>query len=521
MSASPQRSPIPGKFNRYHDDHVLQSVVSGLLPRKANQWAEQQLTLIGEGYDRAVENVAQRLDEHPPTLRHCDPCGNRIDEIDVHPLARDLKAAIFGSGFIGKYREPLATKQLGSYTETVKAAEGFMIAQLDAGQYLAAGLTDACAYAIETYGSQGQKDTLLPHLLSLNPSERWESGLYVVEKGAGSDLGAIKAIANPYQEQVQLFGEKWFCGNVGAELILVLARVDDRKPTTDGLGLFLMRRHTQEGKLNGERVLRLKSTMGLRSLPVGEVILDGAIGEPLGDVDKGFMYTVDLLNILRLHSSVAALGITRRAFAECLDWCLTRRSFGHPLSTRPMVRVALSQMAVELEAALQLVMHTALYRGRTLHGRASIQEGKLLRVLTPLVKYSTALLAQRTSARALDLLGGNGYERLAPGKVMSGRSGASCLGRFTNMMILDVFRSLRRQNTVEQFFDFIESYGSDERLVAATKELKNTISNIDLGRNPQTAWCRLWCDRAVEVLQGTLLVGAPAMSAQKLWQSII
>ncbi|MGQ9411188.1 acyl-CoA dehydrogenase family protein [Mycolicibacterium gilvum] len=62
--------------------------------------------------------------------------------------------------------------------------------------------------------------------------------------------------------QWRLTGEKWFASNVGADLIVTLARVNPDVPGTKGLAMFLVPRIRHDGTPNGVSIRRLKDKMG-------------------------------------------------------------------------------------------------------------------------------------------------------------------------------------------------------------------------------------------------------------------
>ena len=58
-------------------------------------------------------------------------------------------------------------------------------------------------------------------------------------------------------------GEKWFCSNANAELILMTARYDSNSEGTKGLGLFLVPRNLPDGSRNHYSLRRLKENLVL------------------------------------------------------------------------------------------------------------------------------------------------------------------------------------------------------------------------------------------------------------------
>jgi alkylation response protein AidB-like acyl-CoA dehydrogenase len=68
---------------------------------------------------------------------------------------------------------------------------------------------------------------------------------------------ATKATKSPNSEW-EIYGEKWFCSNADANLILITARYDEVISGTKGLGLFLVPAILENGERNKYSIRRLK-----------------------------------------------------------------------------------------------------------------------------------------------------------------------------------------------------------------------------------------------------------------------
>ena len=129
----------------------------------------------------------------------------------------------------------------------------------------------------------------------------------------GVDLGGANAVAARREDGAwRLHGRKYFCSNVGGEVVLALARPEGAEPGTRGLGLFLVPRLLADGGRNRYRVDRLKDKLGTRAMATGEVTLEGALAEQVGDLERGFAQMTPMLNITRLHNAIASAAGIRR-----------------------------------------------------------------------------------------------------------------------------------------------------------------------------------------------------------------
>ena len=71
----------------------------------------------------------------------------------------------------------------------------------------------------------------MPSLTALTIDELQQGAMFLTEKQAGSDVGVTTTVAKPrsgvgegLQPEWELWGDKWFCSNVSADIILTLAR---------------------------------------------------------------------------------------------------------------------------------------------------------------------------------------------------------------------------------------------------------------------------------------------------------
>src|SRR5690606_38699333 len=148
-------------------------------------------------------------------------------------------------------------------------------------------------------------------------------------------------------------GEKWFCSNINADQFLVMARPEGAQDGTRGLGVFLVPRRLDDGSTNGFYIRRLKDKLGTRTLASVELEFVDAVAYPTGGVDEGFKNTVELvLNTSRLMNAVSCAGVMRRAYVEAASYACTRRAFGQPIASYPLVQEAVADILAENYAAV-------------------------------------------------------------------------------------------------------------------------------------------------------------------------
>lgn len=502
-------SCLPASPNRYRSDAALEAILRRSLDTEAREWLDPHLDLMGEDSARRLDDLAAQADRFPPVLHARDRYGNRVDRIEFHPAYDELRRASYGRGIVGHYYHAGPRRALGAGREVAKFAQGYLFAQAEQGLYCPICLTDGTAFLIERYGSEEQKARFLPRLTATKLEDLWEGAMFLTERAGGSDVGATETVARRAGDGTwRLSGEKWFCSNARAEVAMVLARPEGAGPGTRGLGLFAMRLHREDGTPNGLRMDRLKDKLGTRSMPTAEIVLEDALAEPVGDLDRGFIQMADMLNLSRLYNAVAALAVSRRALGDALSWCRTRHAFGRAVVGFPAVRETLAGRAVELEAAMHLVFGALARRGKVLVGEAGRQDAALLRMLTPLAKYSTARLAVSSTTEAMELLGGNGYvEDWSLPRLTRDALVLPLWEGSANILVLDAFRAMRRNHGESAFFAAVDGCAE---LAEPVDELRRSLPGIaaevaERGGSPHAG---RWCDRAVQVLQAAWLAEA-------------
>src|SRR2546423_1837767 len=205
-------------------------------------------------------------------------------------------------------------------------------------------MTDGAARVLRDAGGVGQAREVLEHLISRNPAEAWTSGQWMTERQGGSDVGQNAVVAKRDGDEWRLFGQKFFCSNIGCEMALALARPEHAPPGTPGLALFLVPRDRPDGRRNSYRIDRLKDKLGTRAMATGEVTLDGAHAELVGEAERGFAQMTAMLNITRLHNAITAAAIMRRAVMLANAYAAHREAFGRRLDQHPLHQEVLRAM---------------------------------------------------------------------------------------------------------------------------------------------------------------------------------
>ncbi|MBK8471784.1 MAG: acyl-CoA dehydrogenase family protein [Sphingobacteriales bacterium] len=119
-----------------------------------------------------------------------------------------------------------------------------MYAAAESGIYCPLCMTDGMAQLIDRHAWQSDRDRLLPHIYTNDPTQFYTGAMFLTEKSGGSDVGANEVQATHlYDDYYALNGEKWFCSNADAPLIVALARTRPDVSGTAGLSIFFDRAH--------------------------------------------------------------------------------------------------------------------------------------------------------------------------------------------------------------------------------------------------------------------------------------
>lgn len=341
-----------------------------------------------------------------PELDRWSPLGERIEAVAHHPSYHDCGRHIYEDGeVIAAYAEPASN---------VRALALFYLSSHvgEAGHNCPVACTAGVVKALGAEGSDALKARWLGGVLTNTYADRLDGAQFVTEVQGGSDVGLNAVEATPDGEgfgttRWRITGEKWFCSNSDADLILMTARVAGHG--TQGLGLFLVPRLLEDGTVNHFTVRRLKDKIGTRSMPSGEIDFQGAVGYAVGPVDKGFRTLMaQVINTSRLYNTVGTAGIARRARLVAQAYAQSRVAFGHPIAQYPLVQEMVARMRASSQALTAGAMRLAHGLDRAERGELAGDELAWLRVGTNLAKMRSCQHSHRVVLTAIETLGGNG-----------------------------------------------------------------------------------------------------------------
>jgi len=243
------------------------------------------------------------------------------------------------------------------------------------------------------FGSTEQKERFL------RPMARGEllAAFCLTEPDAGSDASAIRTRAEKRGNRYVLNGTKQFVtSGSNADLAVVFA-VTDPKAGKKGISAFLVPTRSP-----GYRVAKLEKKLGQRASDTAQLVLEELELTPdlmLGEEGQGYRIALSNLEGGRIGIAAQSIGMARAAYEAALAYAKERTAFGMPIIQHQAVAFRLADMATQIEAARQLMLHAAVLRDA---GERCIKEASM-------AKLFASEMAERVCSGAIQTLGGYGY----------------------------------------------------------------------------------------------------------------
>jgi alkylation response protein AidB-like acyl-CoA dehydrogenase len=241
------------------------------------------------------------------------------------------------------------------------------------------------------YGNEEQKREWLPQLASGQKL----AAFGLTESGAGSDAGATRTTAELRDGQWAVNGSKLFITNAGTDItacVTITARTGE-----DEISNLIVPNGTP-----GYEISQPMEKMGWHASDTRELSFrDCAVpeGNLLGPRGEGFRQFLEILDGGRISVAAMGVGLSQGAYDLAYAYAKQREQFGRPIAKFQAVQFALADMAVEIEAARNLVYKAAWTKDQ---GRPFGKEAAI-------AKLYTGELSNRAVNAALQIHGGYGY----------------------------------------------------------------------------------------------------------------
>jgi alkylation response protein AidB-like acyl-CoA dehydrogenase len=245
------------------------------------------------------------------------------------------------------------------------------------------------------HGTEEQKQKYIPPLAN---GEKIAAAAFT-EPEHGSDITRMDTTAVKKGNEWIINGDKQFITNAPiADIFIILCQTDpDAKPSHRGQSLFLV-----EKGMQGLEATKLHGKMGIKSCVTGSLSLcDLRIPEInlVGELNKGFYYTLELFTGTRITVAAQAVGIAQGALEKALAYAKTRKQFGQPLINFQGVSFKIAEMAIKIEAARMLT-----YKAAWMYDHEKPNP-----VATSMAKAYASRMAMEVTDDAIQIFGGYGY----------------------------------------------------------------------------------------------------------------
>jgi hypothetical protein len=292
-------------------------------------------------------------------------------------------------------------------------------------------LTDGAIEALLTAGSDEQKATYLPKMIS----GEWTGTMNLTEPQAGSDLALVRTRAEPQPDGTyKIFGTKIFITygehDMADNIVhLVLARVTGAPEGVKGISLFVVPKFlvNADGSLgarNDAHCVSIEHKLGIKASPTAVLQFGdhgGAIGTLVGQENRGLEYMFIMMNAARYAVGIQGIGVAERSYQKAVEYARERiqsrpvdgsQPGSAAIIHHPDVKRMLMTMRAYTEGCRALaIVSGAAYDAAHNHPDAEVrkQNQAFYEFMVPLVKgYSTEMSLEVTSL-GVQVHGGMGF----------------------------------------------------------------------------------------------------------------
>ncbi|TVP73906.1 MAG: acyl-CoA dehydrogenase [Rhodobacteraceae bacterium] len=289
------------------------------------------------------------------------------------------------------------------------------------------GLTHGAISAILAHGSEAQKATYLPKMVSLD----WTGTMNLTEPHCGTDLGMMRTKAEPQDDgSYKITGQKIFISAGDHDLAeniihLVLAKAPGGGEGTKGISLFIVPKVmvNDDGSLgarNAVSVGKIEEKMGIHGNATCVMNYDGATGYLIGDLHKGMRAMFTMMNEARIGVGLQGYAQAAVAYENALAYALDRLQGrdvtgaknpdgpADPLIVHPDVRRMLMDQKSFVEGARALTLWGASLIDRA-HRTGDKDADGLISLMTPVIKGFLTDKGFEMCVQAQQVYGGHGY----------------------------------------------------------------------------------------------------------------
>ncbi|TQJ98487.1 acyl-CoA dehydrogenase family protein [Achromobacter sp. SLBN-14] len=233
----------------------------------------------------------------------------------------------------------------------------------------------------------------------LRPLARGEhiGAFALTEPQAGSDASSLHTRARRDGGDYILNGAKQFITSGRNGQTVIVFAVTDPDAGKRGISAFIVPTSTP-----GYKVLRVEDKLGQHASDTCQIAFEDMripAAWRLGEEGEGYKIALSNLEGGRIGIAAQSVGMARAAFECARDYARDRQTFGKPIIEHQAVSFRLADMATQIHAARQMVLHAAALREA---GRPALTEASM-------AKLFASEMAEKVCSAAIQTLGGYGY----------------------------------------------------------------------------------------------------------------
>ncbi len=284
--------------------------------------------------------------------------------------------------------------------------------------------------AIHAHGSDEQKATYLEKMIS----GAWTGTMNLTEPQAGSDVGALRATAEPIsdgehagkykikgQKIYITFGEHDLTDNI---IHLVLARTPDAPEGTRGISLFIVPKYHLDADGNSAEpndvtCVSIEHKLGIHASPTCVMAYgenDACIGEMIGGEFGGMKAMFTMMNNARINVGSQGVQIAERATQQAIYYATdrvqsARAGSGNKEPVAIIEHPDVRRMILRSKALTQAARALLYYATSHVDGATLGIEGAKSRaeILTPLIKGYGTDIGNEVASIGVQVHGGMGF----------------------------------------------------------------------------------------------------------------
>lgn len=308
---------------------------------------------------------------------------------ETHPKeAKKLLKQLEKDGYCGIDLPSSLGGQAFTYKETALVYEAFSHGSSAVAFYLQ--LHNNITLMVERLNQSQHIKNIVEKMIKAD----YTNNFCLTEESSGSDPASTKSYCVEEKDGYHVYGMKdWIANAIDADYFVVM--VNNGQPK--GMNILLMDR-----KLPGISVERKSKIITGEILGTGKIFFDNVIvPKNMLLSENGFKESLVAIDVARLFVPAMCVGLAQRSIDLTAEYLASRESMGKPILFSQGIQWELAEMLTKVEAARQLVYHTAETK----------DSGEELNILGAKNKLFATDIAMEVTTKCMQFMGANGlYE---------------------------------------------------------------------------------------------------------------